>query len=88
MEIRYFELGLGYKEDKDFRTGDYYDQYSMAIKADHSPSFAEAEEFIKEDMQKMGYTGINSITEIEEWEVHEFFDDTDIDSWKVLSGRC
>ena len=83
--IRYFELGLGYKDDELFGTGDYDELYSMVIKADYYPDFKEAEEFIKEDMQRMGYTGINSITEIEEWEVHEFFDDSNIDNWKVLT---
>ena len=33
------------------------------------------------------YTGINSITEIEEWEVHKFFDDSNIDNWKVLTNK-
>lgn len=82
--MKYFELGLGYKEDKEFRTGDYEEQYSIAIKADHYPSFDEAERFIAEDMKAMGYTGINSITEIEEWECHSFFDDSNFDNWPVL----
>lgn len=85
--IRYFELGLGYKDDELFGTGDYDEPYSMTIKADYYPNFKEAEEFIKEDMQRMGYTGINSITEIEEWEVHKFFDDSNIDNWKVLTKK-
>lgn len=85
--IRYFELGFGYKEDKDFRTGDYEEEYSMAIKADHYPSFEEAEEFVALSMKEWGYTGINSITEIEEWEVHKFFDDDNIDNWKVLTDK-
>ncbi len=83
--MRYFALGLGYKDDQYFGTGDYEEQYSMAIKADHYPSFDEAEEFIKKDMENMGYTGISSITEIEEWEVHKFFDDENLDSWPVLT---
>ena len=33
--IRYFEIGFGYKEDEFFRTGDYIEDYHMAIKADH-----------------------------------------------------
>ena len=85
--IRYFELGFGYKEDEYFGTGDYEEVYSMAIKADHYPSFEEAEEFVKDDMKEWGYTGINSITEIEEWEVHKFFDDDNVDNWKVLTNK-
>ncbi len=83
--IRYFEIGFGYKEDEFFRTGDYIEDYHMAIKADHYPSFEEVEEFVKGDMGE--YTGVNSITEIEEWEVHKFFDDDNVDNWKVLTNK-
>lgn len=83
--MRYFEIGFGNKEDKDFRTGDYEELYSMAIKGERGPdNFEEAEEFLKEDMKRLGYTGINSITEIEEWECHKFFDDGNFDNWKVF----
>ena len=85
--MRYFELGLGYKEDEGFGTGDYEEQYSIAIKADHHPTFEEAEMFIKKDMEAMGYTGINSITEIAEWECHTFFDDDNIDNWPILTEK-
>lgn len=83
--MRYFEIGFGYKDDELFGTGDYEEPYSMAIKATFYPNFKEVEKFIKEDLQKMGYTGVNSITEIEEWEVHKFFDDDNFDNWPVLT---
>ena len=82
--MRYFEIGFGYKEDPDFGTCDYEEQYSIAIKATHHPSFEEVENFVKVDMKNFGYTGINSITEIEEWECHTFFDDSNFDNWPVL----
>ena len=85
--MRYFELGLGYKEDEGFGTGDYEEQYSIAIKSDHHPTFEEAEMFIKKDMEAMGYTGINSITEIAEWECHTFFDDDNFDNWPILTEK-
>lgn len=82
--MRYFEIGFGYKEDEYFGSCDYEEVYSIAIKADHYPSFEEVENFCKVDMEKWGYTGVNSITEIEEWEVHTFFDDENIDNWPIL----
>ena len=83
--MRYFEIGFGNKNDVGFRTGDYEDLYSMAIKGEREPNtFEEAEEFLKEDMKRLGYTGINSITEIEEWECHKFFDDSNFDNWLVF----
>ena len=82
--MRYFEIGFGNKEDEYFGTGDYEELYSMAIKGERYPNFKELESFLKEDMERLGYTGINSITEIEEWECHKFFDDSDFDNWKVF----
>ncbi len=59
-------------------------EYSIAIKADHYPTFEEAEEFIKEDLKRLGYDGVYGITPITEDEVHSFFDDSNIDNWIVL----
>lgn len=52
--------------------------------AEHEPTFEEAEEFIKEDLKRLGYDGIYGITPITEHEVHQFFDDSNIDNWKVM----
>lgn len=85
-DIRYFELELGNKSDKGFRTGDYENPFSMAIKATHYPNFDEVEEFYKDDLELVGYDGVHSITEITEEEVYKYFDTSLIDTWKVLGG--
>ena len=69
--MRYFELGLGNSVEEDLETFDY----SWCIKGNREPSnFAEANEFIKNDLQKLGYKTVVSITEIPEAEAKAFFD--------------
>lgn len=90
-EIKYYELdcGIKAKENEEYGCeicrGLVDTEYSIAIKADHHPTFEEAEEFIKEDLKKFGYDGVYGITPLEEWEVHSFYDDSNIDNWKVLT---
>lgn len=89
--VEFFELECGVKaiEGKEYGCeicrGLVDTEYSIAIKADHHPTFEEAEEFIKEDLQRLGYDGVYGITPITEYEVHQFFDDSRIDEWKILS---
>lgn len=89
-DIKFYELdcGIKAKENEEYGCeicrGLVDTEYSIAIKADHYPTFEEAEEFIKEDLKRLGYDGVYGITPIEEWEVHEFFDDSNIDDWKIL----
>lgn len=96
MEIKYYELNCGVKEtkeDKEFGCengceicrGLVDTEYSIAIKADHYPTFEEAEEFIKEDLKRFGYDGVYGITPLTEQELHSFFDTEKIDEWKVLT---
>ena len=84
----FYELGLGTKTSETnpdcVCRGLLDSEYSIAIKADHSPDFNEAEEFIKDDLKRLGYDGVYSITEITEDEVYKFFDTDNIDNWKVL----
>lgn len=69
--MRYFELGLGNSVEEDWETFDY----SMCIKGNREPlNFAEANEFIKNDLQKFGYKTVVSITEIPEEDAKAFFD--------------
>lgn len=90
-DIKFYELDCGVKakENEEYGCevcrGLVDTEYNIAIKADYYPTFEEAEEFIKEDLKRLGYDGVYGITPIEEWEVHEFFDDSDIDDWKILS---
>ena len=83
----FYELGLGTRTDEtnsDYVCRGLWDsEYSIVIKADHSPDFEEAEEFIREDLKRLKYDGVYSITEITEDEVYSFFDTSNIDNWKV-----
>ena len=48
--------------------------YSICIKGEREPlNFEEANEFIKKDLQKLGYKTVVSITEISEAEAKSFF---------------
>jgi len=96
MKIKYYELNCGVKATEEeikngaengceINRGLIDTEYSIAIKADHYPTFEEAEEFIKDDLKKFGYDGIYGITPLSEEELHSFFDTENIDKWKVLS---
>lgn len=84
----FYELELGVKTDETDADRVYRGlkdaEYSMVIKADHTPDFDEAEAFIREDLKRMSYDGAYSITEVTEDEVRGFFDTSNIDNWKVL----
>lgn len=92
MSINYYELTCGVKANKEDENeceicrGLVDTEYSIAIKADHYPTFEEAEEFIKEDLKRFGYDGVYGITPLTEQELHSFFDTESIDEWKVLSN--
>lgn len=69
--MRYFELGLGNSVEEDWETFDY----SFCIKGEREPlSFEEANEFIKNDLQELGYKTVVSITEISEEEAKAISD--------------
>lgn len=69
--MRYFELGLGNNVKEDWETFDY----SICIKGEREPlTFQETNEFIKSDLQKLGYKTVVSITEISEEDAKRFFD--------------
>lgn len=84
--FKFYEIGLGNKEDKDFRTWDYEELYSVVIKATHYPTFEEVEKFLSSDLnlRPACNIGVNSITETSEWEVHNLYDDTDVENWRIL----
>ena len=73
MNIKYYELNCGVKATEEeikngaengceINRGLIDTEYSIAIKADHYPTFEEAEEFIKDDLKKFGYDGVYGIT--------------------------
>ncbi len=97
MEIKYYEISCGVKATKkDIECGSKNGseicrglidtEYSIAIKADHYPTFEEAEEFIREDLKKFGYDGVYGITPLTKEELYSFFDTENIDNWNVLKG--
>ena len=61
-------------------------EYSMAIKADHYPTFDEVEKFVQKDMVKLGHAKVHGFREITEDEVHNFFDDEHFNDWPILKG--
>ena len=95
-EIKFYEIELGKKSngksESPYETdngipivnGMIDAEYSIAIKADHYPSIKEAEIFCQEDIKNFGYDGVYDITPLTEQEVHSFFDDSNIDNWKIL----
>lgn len=79
--MKYFELGLGNSVEEDNKTFDY----SMCIKGEREPlSIEEANAFIKNDLQKLGYKTVVSITEITETEAIASFDWEDADKKPVF----
>ena len=85
INIRYFDIGFGNKEDKNFRSEDYEECDLITIKADHYPNFEEVEKFLEEYMKLLNCTGINSITEVEEREVLWIYDKKEVDEWDILT---
>lgn len=90
LDYKFYELDCGVKAKDNEEYGCEIcrglvdTEYSIAIKADHEPTFEEAEKFIKEDLKRLGYDGVYGITPITEEEVHQFFDYSNINNWKVL----
>ena len=79
--MKYFELGLGNSVEEDSKTFDY----SMCIQGEREPSsIEEANAFIKNDLQRLGYKTVVSITEITEAEAIAFFDWEDADKKPVF----
>lgn len=89
--IEYYELSCGIKATKENGNGCEIcrglidSEYSIAIKADHYPTFEEAEKFIKEDLKNFGYDGVYGITPLTEQELYSFFDTENINEWKILT---
>lgn len=62
-------------------------EYSIAIKADHYPTLSEVEEFVRKDMIKLGYAKVHGCREITEKEIHDFYNDENIDKWPILTKK-
>ena len=72
--IRYFEIDMSNENDS----------YSMCIKATHKPTKEEVKNFLKKDMEDMGYTKINTIVETTLEEAKNFYDMENEASFPVL----
>lgn len=75
-DVRYFEVDMRNKEGKDC--------YSMCIKATHEPTKEEVKEFLKSDMEEMGYTNIDCIIETTLEEARNFYDMENEENFSVL----
>lgn len=84
-EYDFYEVELGILADG-AGTEDYEVPYSICIKAEKCPSLQEAAAFLKEDMKKLGYDAVHSVTLISREEVHSFFDDSNIENWPILQA--
>lgn len=74
MNIKYYEVEFGKSEElNDDAFCDTPDRYSMCILGKRMPTFDEAKEFLKKDMEILGYDEITDILEIDYNEAHEFF---------------
>lgn len=67
MEKKYYEVEFGKKSDET-------DIFSMCIIGICKPSVEEAEKFLAEDLDVMGYDQVNEVLEIDYEEAHNFFD--------------
>ena len=62
--MRYFEIDMSNENDS----------YSMCIKATHEPTKEEVKAFLKEDMESLGYTKIDTVIETTLEEAKNFYD--------------
>lgn len=85
MKRKYYEVEFAHKEEiEDNSFVGTPDRYSICIIAEHKPTYEEAEEFCKEDMQKWGYDMVSDVIEIPYDEAHSFFDMENEDNFPVL----
>lgn len=65
--IKYYEVEFGKRKDET-------DVFSMCIVGIRKPTIEEAEKFLAEDLEIMGYDHVNEVIEIDFEEAHNFFD--------------
>lgn len=74
--MRYFEIDMSNKNESGC--------YSMCIKATHEPTKEEVKEFLKEDMESLGYTEIDCIIETTLEEAKNFYDMENEENFPIL----
>ncbi len=65
--IKYYEVEFGKRTDET-------DVFSMCIVGIRKPTIEEAEKFLAEDLEMMGYDHVTEVLEIDYEEAHKFFD--------------
>lgn len=82
-KIKFFEIEFDHNprmRDTDNCGGDY----SICILAEREPSYEEAEQFCKKDMEQMGYEYVVGIFEINEEGAKDFYDMENMDKFPVF----
>lgn len=83
--MKYYEIEFAHRaeiEDESFI--DTPDRYSICILAEREPSYEEAENFCKEDMNNLGYDMVSDVLEISKEEAYNFFDMENADSFPIF----
>lgn len=81
---KYYEVEFDHSPRGAEWNEDCIGDYSICIIGTRQPTFAEATDFCKSDMQKTGYEYVVSVREIDEEEAHTFFDMEQEDKFPVF----
>lgn len=81
---KYYEIEFDNDKRSRDTDGDLVGEYSICIIAEHEPTYTEAENFCRADMEKAGYKYVVSIHEIDLIEAHHFYDMENEDKYPVL----
>ena len=86
--MKYFEVEF-WKDyiDENGKVDGGITDYSICIKGLRKPSVVEAELFCAKDIEALGYKGVTRVTELTEKEVHNFYDDENIDKWPIFGEK-
>lgn len=83
--MKYYEIEFAHRveiEDETFINTP--DRYSICILAEREPSYEEAENFCKEDMNNLGYDIVSDVLEISKEEAYNFFDMENADNFPIF----
>jgi hypothetical protein len=83
--MKYYEIEFAHRaeiEDESFIGTP--DRYSICILAEREPSYEEAENFCKEDMNNLGYDMVSDVLEISKEEAYNFFDMENADNFPIF----
>ena len=73
--MRYFEVEFAHKKEiEDNNFVGTPDRYSICILGERQPSYEEAEDFCRKDMEGFGYDMVSDVMELTEDEAYTDFD--------------